>query len=132
MNSYLEKLEGKSIVLQKEITRKDTYDNLLSTASLTRLMLDTGWMLIEQELPEGVSSYTSMIQVNHEEPTPAGETITVEAVIKKREENKVFISLKALDETSVIAHGLNERHILDKNSINLLAKKRSEAIKQHS
>jgi len=129
MNKSFNELMGKSITLQKDVTNKDTYDGLLSTAALTKIMLDTSWALLDKELHLGVTSVCSMIQVNHEEPTVAGETVTVEATVKKVEENKIFISLKAVDETGIIAHGLNERLIVSRESLVSLAEKRSALLK---
>lgn len=120
---------GKSLTLQKDVTNRDTYDGLLSTAALTKIMLDTSWALLDKELHMGVTSVCSMIQVNHEEPTVAGETVTVEATVKKVEENRIFIALKAVDETGVIAHGLNERLIVSRESLVSLAEKRSALLK---
>jgi len=129
MNKSFSELAGKSITLQKDVDRKDTYDGLLSTAALTKLMLDTSWALLNKELHMGVTSVCSMIQVNHEEPTVAGETVTVEATVKKVEENRIFIALKAVDETGIISHGLIERLIVDSVSLKKLAEKRSELLK---
>lgn len=121
MKTGFDELEGKTLTLQKEVTPKDSYEGLLSTAALTKLMLDTAWTLLEQELHSGVTSVAAMVQVNHEEPTVAGEAVTVEARVKKVEENRIFIALKAVDETGVIAHGLNERLIVDKVNLRRLA-----------
>ena len=129
MEKSFNELTGKTITLQKEVKPRDSYDGLLSTAALTKLMLDTSWSLLDRELHSGVTSVCSMIQVNHEEPTVAGEAITVEAVVKKVEENRIFIALKAVDETGVIAHGLSERLIVDNVSLKNLAKQRSAALK---
>ncbi|MDA3957712.1 hypothetical protein [Oceanispirochaeta sp.] len=129
MEKSFNDLMGKTITLQKNIGPKETYDGLLSTAALTKLMLDTSWALLDSQLHKGVTSVCSMIQVNHEEPTVPGETVTVEATIKKVEENKLLIALKAVDETGIIAHGLSERHIVDRISLINLAKQRSALLK---
>lgn len=129
MEKSFNELLNKSVTLQKSVSRKDTYDGLLSTAALSKLMLDTAWSLLDKELHSGVTSVCSMIQINHEEPTVAGETVTVEASVKKVEENRIFIALKAVDETGVIAHGLSERLIVDVSSLKALAAQRSEVLK---
>ena len=129
MKTSFNELTGKSITLQKDVTEKDSYNGLLSTAALTKLMLDTAWKLLQDEVHDGVTSVASMIQVNHEEPTVAGETVTVEATVKKVEENKILIALKAVDETGIIAHGLNERLIVDKMNLKKLADQRAALLK---
>ena len=129
MKTSFDDLIGKSITLQKDVTAKDSYDGLLSTAALTKLMLDTAWKLLDDEVHKGVTSVATMVQVNHEEPTVAGETITVEAKVNKTEQNRILIALKAVDETGTIAHGLNERLIVDKVNLKKLAEKRAAALK---
>ena len=129
MKTSFNELVGKSVRLQKDVGAKDSYNGLLSTAALTKLMLDTAWRLLEDEVHEGVTSVAAMIQVNHEEPTVAGETVTVEATVKTVEENRILIALKAVDETGTIAHGLNERLIVDKTNLKTLADQRAAALK---
>jgi predicted thioesterase len=41
----------------------------------------------------------------------------------------IKIALKAVDETGVIAHGFNERHVIDEESLAALAEKRAAALK---
>ncbi len=129
MDKSFNELMNKTLTLQKDVSKKDTYDGLLSTAALTRIMLDTAWALLDKELHDGVTSVCSMIQVNHEEPTVAGETVTVEAMVKKVEENKILLALKAVDETGIIAHGLNERLIVDRVNLKKLAEQRAAVLK---
>ena len=129
MKTSFDELKGKSLTLQKDVTAKDSYDGILSTAALTKLMLATAWKLLEDEVHDGVTSVATMVQVNHEEPTVAGETVTVEATVKTVQENKILIALKAVDETGVIAHGLNERLIVDKINLKKLADDRSAILK---
>ncbi len=129
MENVFELLKDKSLTLQKKVTPRDTYGGLLSTASLSRFLLDTAWQLVEDECHEGVTSVAIMFQLTHEEPTVAGETVTVEAKVQKVEESRVLIGLKALDETGVIAHALNERHIVDVSNLRALAEKRAAPLK---
>ena len=129
MKTSFDDLAGISLTLQKDVKQNDTYDGLLSTAALTKLMLDTAWKLLDDRMHDGVTTVATMVQVNHEEPTVAGETVTVEATVKTVEENKILIALKAVDETGVIAHGLNERLIVDRINLKKLADDRSAVLK---
>lgn len=126
---FFKTYEGKSLTLQKTVTKKDTYEGLLSTASLTRFMLDTAWELVAKDLPEGYTSVAAQVAVNHDEPTVAGETITITANVIGTEGNRILIAFEAEDETGVIAHGRNERHVVDEHLLLELADKRAEAIK---
>ena len=93
-------------------------------------MLDTAWRLISEELHEGVTSVTALVQISHEEPTPAGETVTVEARVTEITNNVVRIVFKAVDETGVIAHGYNERHIIAISDLKNLAERRAAVLKK--
>ena len=130
MTSLKQKLNGKSLTLQWDVEEENTYNGLLSTATLTRFMLNTAWRLVAPELSEGVTSVTAMVQVSHEEPTPAGETITVEARVTEITDNIIRIALKAVDETGVIAHGYNERHAIDKTNLAQIAERRAAILKK--
>lgn len=129
METKFEELVGKTLTLQKDVSVHDTYDNLLSTAALTKLMLDTAWKLLDNEVHDGVTSVAAMVLVSHEEPTIAGETITVTATVDSVRENRVEISFEAADETGIIAHGRNERLIVDKISLKKLGDERAAALK---
>ena len=129
MKSMFEQLVGKTVTLQKKVSEHDTYDNLVSTAALTKLMLDTAWKLLEDEVHEGVTSVAAMVMVSHEEPTVAGEAVTVTAKVDSVEGNRVRISLEATDETGIIAHGRNDRLIVDKVTLRKLADDRAKVLK---
>lgn len=130
MAGLLDKLDSKTLTLQWDVKSEDTYNSLLSTASLTRFMLNTAWRLVSPELSDGVTSVTSLVQVSHEEPTPAGETITIEARVTEIVDNIIRIAFKAVDETGVIAHGFNERHVIDKANLTRIAESRSAVLKK--
>jgi len=129
MLSLKEKLENESLTLQWKVKRADTYGGLLSTAALTRFMLDSAWRLINPGLGEGVTSVTSEVHVSHENPTQAGETITIEARVTEIKSNNIRIEFKAVDETGVIAHGHNLRHVIDETNLAQLANRRSAKLK---
>jgi len=126
---FFKVFEGKSLTLQKKVTQADSYEGLLSTASLTKFMLDTGWELVAKELPAGYTSVTAQVMVTHEEPTIAGETITVKASVKGIEGNRMVLGFEAEDETGIIAHGRSERHVVDEILLKELGEKRAEVLK---
>lgn len=130
MASLFDKLNSKSLTLQWDVKKEDSYNGLLSTATLTRLMLNTAWRLVSTELSDGVTSVTALVQVSHEEPTAAGETVTVEARVTEVTDNIIRIAFTAVDETGVIAHGFNERHVIDKINLKRIADTRAAALKK--
>ncbi len=129
MAGLKERLTDKSLNLQWNVAREDCYGGLLSTSDLTRFMLDTAWKLVDEELSEGVTSVAALVQLSHEEPTPSGETVTVQARVTDVEDNVIRIAFKAVDETGVIAHGFNERHVVDESNLKKISLKRAEMLK---
>lgn len=127
---------GDNYIRQYKLTSKDTPANygdgnlkdLFSTGSLSTMMLHAATQVIDQHLEEGVVSIGSMLQINHEEPTLIGMTVTVEAVVKQIEDNKILVAIKAFDEIGSISHGLNERKIIDLISLMKIAEKRAEVL----
>ena len=130
MASLKERLTDKSLNLQWNVADSDSYGGLLSTAALTRFMLDTAWRLVDEELGDGVTSVAALVQVSHEEPTPSGETVTIQARVTDVEDNVIRIAFKAVDETGVIAHGFNERHVVDVTNLTKISLKRAELLKK--
>ena len=129
MTDLKDRLGSRSLTLQWDVARGDSFNGLLSTATLTRFMLDTSWRLVSEALHDGVTSVTAMVQVSHEQPTPAGEIVTVEARVTEVADNVVRIALKAVDETGVIAHGFNERHVVSMTDLERLTDARASVLK---
>jgi len=127
---------GDKFLRQYKLTSKDTPANygdgnlrdLFSTGSLSTMMLHAATQVIDQNLPDGVVSIGSMLQINHEEPTLIGMMVTVEATVKQIENNKILVAIKAYDEVGSISHGLNERKVIDHPSLIKIAEKRAEIV----
>lgn len=127
---------GDKYVRQYKLTSKDTPANygdgnltdLFSTGSLSTMMLHAATQVIDQNLADGIVSIGSMLQINHEEPTLIGMMVTVESVVKQIEDNKILIAIKAYDEIGSISHGLNERKIIDHQSLMKIAEKRADIL----
>lgn len=127
---------GDKYLHQYKLTSKDTPANygdgnlkdLFSTGSLSTMMLHAATQVIDQKLEDGIVSIGSMLQINHEEPTLIGMMVTVEAVVKQIEDNRILIAIKAYDEIGSISHGLNERKIIALKSLMKVAEKRAEVL----
>ncbi len=127
---------GDKYIQQYKLTSKDTpfnygdgnLKNLFSTGSLSTMMLHAATQVIDKKLQEGVVSIGSMLQINHEEPTLIGMVVTVEAVVKQIEDNKILVAMKAFDEIGTISHGLNERKVIDLQTLMSVAKKRAAVL----
>jgi len=127
---------GDKYLRQYKLTSKDTPANygdgnlkdLFSTGSLSTMMLHAATQVIDQNLEDGIVSIGSMLQINHEEPTLIGMMVTVESTVKQIEENKILVAMKAYDEIGSISHGLNERKIIDLQSLMKVAEKRASIL----
>lgn len=127
---------GDKFVRQYKLTSKDTPANygdgnlrdLFSTGSLSTMMLHAATQVIDQNLPDGIVSIGSMLQINHEEPTLIGMMVTVEATVKQISDNRVTILIKAYDEVGSISHGLNERKVIDLETLMKVAEKRASIV----
>ena len=128
MLSLKEKLANESLTLQWKVKRVDTHNGLLSTAALTRFMLDSAWRLINPGLGEGITSVSSEVHVSHKNPTRPGETITIEAKVAEIKSNNIRIDFKAVDETGEIANGYNLRHVIDETNLAKIAARRSAVL----
>ncbi len=124
---------GDSYIHQYKLTSKDTPINygdgnlrdLFSTGSLSTMMLHAATQVIDKSLQDGIVSIGSMLQINHEEPTLIGMMVTVEAKVKQIEDNKILVAIKAYDEIGTISHGLNERKVIDLQTLMTVAEKRA-------
>jgi fluoroacetyl-CoA thioesterase len=127
---------GDKYLRQYKLTSKDTPLNygdgnlkdLFSTGSLSTMMLHAATQVIDQNLQDGIVSIGSMLQINHEEPTLIGMMVTVEAVVKQIDDSKILVAIKAYDEIGSISHGLNERKIIDLQSLMKVAEKRASIL----
>jgi predicted thioesterase len=111
---------GMSKSVQKVITRDDTalnfgsgaLNNLLATPTLAALMIEAAVKLIDPLLPEGYITIGKTIEIEHENPTTEGMSVTVTAKLMEINENRLSFEVIAFDELGRIGSGYHERQIV--------------------
>ena len=111
---------GISKSVQKVITRDDTALNfgsgalkdLLATPTLVALMIEASVKLIDPLLPETFITIGKTIEIEHENPTKEGMTVTVTAKLLKIDGSRLSFEIIAYDEIGRIGSGYHERQIV--------------------
>lgn len=114
---------GMSKSVQKVITREDTalnfgsgaLDNLLATPTLVALMIEAAVKLIDPILPEGYITIGKTVELEHENPTVQGMTVTITAKLSEINENQLTFEIIAFDDLGRIGSGYHERQIVNHN-----------------
>lgn len=114
---------GMSMSVQKVINREDTalnfgsgaLNNLLATPTLAALMIEASVKLIDPLLPEGYITIGKTLEIEHENPTIEGITVTVTAKLIEMNSNRLTLELIAYDEIGRIGSGYHERYIVASN-----------------
>lgn len=111
---------GSTMTVQKTVTREDTalnfgsgaLNNLLATPTLTALMIEASVKLIDPLLPEGYITIGKAIEIEHENPTIQGMTVTVTAKVMEISGNNLTLEIIAYDDLGRIGSGYHERQIV--------------------
>jgi fluoroacetyl-CoA thioesterase len=98
---------------------------VLATPWLIGLMEGVSHRLLMKYLPEGQSSVGTHVDVRHLAPTPAGDTIRVQAEVLSVEGLLVMFAVRAWDSTELIGEGRHQRFVIDvERFLKRVAKKR--------
>ena len=116
---------GMSMSVQKVITKEDTalnfgsgaLNNLLATPTLAALMIEASVKLIDPLLPEGYISIGKTLEIDHENPTIEGITVTVTAKLMEVSGNRLSLEILAFDEIGRIGSGYHERYAVGRRSL---------------
>jgi predicted thioesterase len=114
---------GISKSVQKVITREDTalnfgsgaLNNLLATPTLAALMIEASVKLIDPLLPEGYITIGKTLEIEHENPTIEGVTVTLTAKLLEINGSRLSLEIIASDEIGRIGIGYHERFIVAKD-----------------
>jgi fluoroacetyl-CoA thioesterase len=88
--------------------------DVFSTPAMIACMENTAMKLIETELPKGMSSVGTEINVKHLKACLVGEIVVVEAKIKEVEQNKIRFDIHATDaRKACIGTADHTRYIID-------------------
>lgn len=124
---------GMSKSVHKVVTSEDTalnfgsgaLNSLLATPTLVAMMIEAAVELIDPQLPDGYLTIGKSMEIEHEQPSREGMTITVTAKLVEVNGNILSFEIIAYDELGRIGSGYHERHIV-KNDI--LVRKVSERL----
>lgn len=125
---------GVSRSVQKVITRDDTalnfgsgaLNDLLATPTLAALMIEASVKLIDPLLPDGYITIGKTIEIEHENPTKEGMSVTVTSKLLEVDSNRLSFEIIAYDELGRIGSGYHERHIVKHD---ILMEKLNERLK---
>lgn len=114
---------GMSASVKKVIAKEDTalnfgsgaLNNLLATPTLAALMIEAAVKLIDPLLPEGYITIGKTLEIEHENPTIEGVTVTVTAKLMEVNGSKLSLEILATDEIGKIGSGYHERYIVAHN-----------------
>jgi predicted thioesterase len=114
---------GISKSVQKVITREDTalnfgsgaLNNLLATPTLAALMIEASVKLIDPLLPEGYITIGKTLEIEHENPTIEGVSVTLTAKLLEINGSRLSLEIIAADEMGRIGIGYHERFIVAKD-----------------
>lgn len=86
---------------------------VLATPMMIRFMEITSHRLLEQRLPEGLSSVGTHVDVRHQAPTPINNPVRVRSEIMELNGLKVRFSVTAWDDLEQVGAGFHQRFIID-------------------
>lgn len=86
---------------------------VLATPMMIRFMEITSHRLLEQRLPDGLSSVGIHVDVRHQAPTPINNKVRVRSEILELNESRVLFSVTAWDDLEQVGTGFHQRVIID-------------------
>ncbi|HHV57060.1 MAG TPA: hypothetical protein GXX50_04765 [Firmicutes bacterium] len=127
---------GISAVVQKRVTEADTalhfgsgaLKTMFATPVLAALVIEAAVKAVDAELPEGLVTVGTGLEIRHTAPTPQGLTVTVQAVLEKVQDNRLFFRFRAYDEVGEIGHGTHQRAVVSLSGILAHAAARRERL----
>lgn len=116
-------IEGMSAVLTCEVTKENSAAAIGSgslpvygTPAMIALIEQTAVALLEGNLPEGMTTVGTKLDINHVSATPLGMTATCECTLSKIDRKKLVFDVEVKDEAGVIGNGTHERFIVEAES----------------
>ncbi len=86
---------------------------VLATPAMIGFMEVNANRLIAQHLPSGAASVGVRVNVSHLAATPVGCRVHVRSEVLRVDGKRVFLSVKAWDDTELIGEGQHERFLVD-------------------
>jgi predicted thioesterase len=89
---------------------------VLSTPSLIAFMERVSFRMLEERLPDHLSSVGISVQVGHKAPTLVGEKVRIRSEVSAVEGRRVTLHLQAWDDQELAGEGTHQRVVIDRDS----------------
>lgn len=116
-------IEGMSAVLTCKVTKENSAAAIGSgslpvygTPAMIALIEQTAVALLEGNLPEGMTTVGTKLDINHVSATPLGMTATCECTLSKIDRKNLVFDVEVKDEAGVIGNGTHERFMVEAES----------------
>ena len=116
-------IEGMSAVLTCKVTKENSAAAIGSgslpvygTPAMIALIEQTAVALLEGNLPEGMTTVGTKLDINHVSATPLGMIATCECTLSKIDRKKLVFDVEVKDEAGVIGNGTHERFMVEAES----------------
>jgi fluoroacetyl-CoA thioesterase len=86
---------------------------VFATPMMVTVMENAALNAVRDYLDPGESAVGTLVNVRHLAATPAGQTVTAEAVVTKVEGRRIWFDVTARDEIETIGDGTHERMVVD-------------------
>jgi fluoroacetyl-CoA thioesterase len=87
---------------------------VLSTPGLIAFIECLAYRMLEQHLPDGLTSLGVQVQVSHMAPSILGSTVRVRVEISKIEGRRVTYLVQAWDGNELVGEGTHQRVVVDR------------------
>ncbi len=97
-----------------------------ATPCMMALIEKAAWRSVADQLESGQGTVGTLLNVQHEAPTPVGMKVTAKTVLKEVDGRRLVFDVEVRDEKGVIGEGTHERFIISNDRFTAKAEKRKE------
>jgi len=127
---------GLELSVQKTVTEKDAaldfgtgqISDLLATPVLAALIIEASVKLIDPLLPDQYLSVGKLLNLTHDNPTTTGMTVTIKAVVRTIEGNRVTLDISAYDEVGIVGSAKHVRILVNRETFTEKIETRCRAV----
>jgi len=92
-------------------------DYLVSTATVVEVFTEASSKLLDPLLPEGFITVGKQIELTHEKGAMLGDPLTYDIVVRKVEDDNIYIDITISDPIGVVCTGKYKRVIVNKEEL---------------
>lgn len=89
---------------------------VFGTPAMIALIEQTAVALLEGNLPEGMTTVGTKLDINHVSATPLGMTAQCQCTLTKIDRKKLVFEVEVKDEAGLIGNGIHERFMVEAES----------------